>query len=179
MHGNIWVVQNPQGSAQSMALVIRFQVRPSITITMTESGESSDQPRSNSLFRGLQVLLADDDDVNRAVTRKLLEKLGCTVSAVSSGFECLSAIGPASSPFQIVILELQMPELDGFEVAIRIRKYRSRSWPLIVAMTASGDEDVWKKCSQIGMNGVIRKPVLLQEIAIELRKVLVQANKVV
>ncbi|KAK6254807.1 Signal transduction response regulator [Theobroma cacao] len=179
MHGNIWVVQNPQGSAQSMALVIRFQVRPSITITMTESGESSDQPRSNSLFRGLQVLLADNDDVNRAVTRKLLEKLGCTVSAVSSGFECLSAIGTASSPFQIVILELQMPELDGYEVALRIRKYRSRSWPLIVAMTASGDEDVWERCSQIGMNGVIRKPVLLQEIAIELRKVLTQANKVV
>ncbi|XWS39213.1 hypothetical protein CRYUN_Cryun18bG0031000 [Craigia yunnanensis] len=179
MHGNIWVVQNPQGSAQSMALVIRFQVRPSIGITITESGESSDQPRSNSLFRGLQVLLADDDDVNRAVTRKLLEKLGCTVSAVSSVFECLSAIGPASSPFQIVILELQMPELDGFEVAMRIQKFRSRSCPLIVAMTASAEKDIWQKCLKIGMNGVIRKPVLLQEIAIELRKVLMQANKFV
>ncbi|XVF38396.1 hypothetical protein REPUB_Repub20aG0098000 [Reevesia pubescens] len=179
MHGNIWVVQNPQGSARSMALVIRFQVRPSISISITEPGESSDQPRSNSLFRGLQVLLADDDDVNRAVTRKLLEKLGCIVSAVSSGFECLSAISPASSPFQIVILDLQMPELDGFEVAIRIRKFRSRSWPLIVAMTASADEDIWEKCFQIGMNGFIRKPVLLQEIAIELRKILKQANKVV
>ncbi|KAL4282366.1 hypothetical protein GQ457_03G029960 [Hibiscus cannabinus] len=96
MHGNIWVVQNPQGSAQSMALVIRFQVRPSISITINESGESLDQPCSNSLFKGLQVLLADD--VNRAVTRKLLEKLGCSVSTVSSGFDCLSSIGPASSP---------------------------------------------------------------------------------
>ncbi|XVF28655.1 hypothetical protein REPUB_Repub15cG0048800 [Reevesia pubescens] len=179
MHGNIWVVQNPQGSAQSMALVIRFQVRPSISITITESGESSDQPRSNSLFKGLQVLLADDDHMNCAVTRKLLEKLGCIVSAVSSGFECLSAIGPASSPFQIVIVELQMPELDGFEVATRIRKFRSCSWPLIVAMTAGTEEDIWAKCLQIGMNGVIRKPVLLQELAIELRKVLMQANKLV
>ncbi|XVE65884.1 hypothetical protein DITRI_Ditri08aG0035300 [Diplodiscus trichospermus] len=178
MHGNIWVVQNPQGFAQSMELVICFQVRPSISITITESGEPSNQPCSNSLFRGLQVLLADDDDVNRAVTRKLLEKLGCTVSAVSSGFECLSAIGHASSPFQIVILELQMPKLDGFEVAMRIRKIRSRNWPLIAAMTASVEENIWEKCLQIGMNGVIRKPVLLQEIAIELRKILMQANKV-
>ncbi|KAK8709682.1 hypothetical protein V6N13_060692 [Hibiscus sabdariffa] len=178
MHGNIWVVQNPQGSAQSMALVIRFQVRPSISITINESGESSDQPCSNSLFKGLQVLLADDDDVNRAVTRKLLEKLGCSVSAVSSRFDCLSSIGPASSPFQVVFLELQMPELDGYEVAMRIRKFRSHNWPFIVAMTASAEEDIWERCSQIGMNGVIRKPVLLQEIALELRKVLMQANKV-
>ena len=72
-----------------------------------------------------------------------------------------------------------MPELDGFEVAKRIQKFRSRSWPLIVAMTASAEEDILEKCSQIGMNGVIRKPVLLQEIAIELRKALMQANKVV
>ncbi|XVE77140.1 hypothetical protein DITRI_Ditri13aG0037700 [Diplodiscus trichospermus] len=64
------------------------------------------QTRSNFLFRGLPVLLANDDDVNRAVTRKLLETLGCIVSVVSSGFECLSAIGHASSPFQIVLLEL-------------------------------------------------------------------------
>ncbi|KAE8717646.1 Ethylene receptor 2 [Hibiscus syriacus] len=174
MHGNIWVVQNPQGSAQSMALVIRFQVRPSIN----EPGESSDQPCSNSLFKGLQVLLVEEDDVNRARTRKLLEKLGCSVSAVPSGFDCLSSIGPATSPFQIVFLELQMSKLDGYEVAMRIRKFRSRSWPLIVAMTASDEEDIWEKCSQIGINGVIRKPILLQEIAIELRKVLMQANEV-
>lgn len=178
MHGNIWVAQNPRGSAQSMALVIRFQLRPSISITINELGDSSDQPCSNSLFKGLQVLLADDDDLNRAVTRKLLEKLGCSVSAVTSGFECLTSIGPVSSPFQIIVLELQMPELDGFEVAMRIRKFRTHNWPLIVAMTASADDDTWERCSQIGINGVIRKPVLLQELAIELRKVLMQANKV-
>ncbi|KAE8731197.1 Ethylene receptor 2 [Hibiscus syriacus] len=144
MHGNIWVVQNPRGSAQNMALVIRFQVRPSISITINESGESSDQPCSNSLFKGLQVLLADDDDLNRA----------------------------------IVFLEVQMPDLDGYEVTMGIRKFRSRNWLLIVPMTASAEEDTWEKCSQIGINGVIRKPVMLQEIAIELRNILMQANHV-
>ncbi|XP_002529316.2 ethylene receptor 2 [Ricinus communis] len=178
MHGKIWVVPNSQGIPQSMGLVLRFQLRPSISIAISESGESSDHPHSNSLLRGLQVLLADADDVNRAVTRKLLEKLGCCVVTVSSGFECLSAVGPATS-FQIVLLDLQMPELDGFEVASRIRKFRSRSWPLIVALTACADEDVWERCVQIGMNGVIQKPILLQGIANELRRVLVQANKVI
>ncbi|KAK8548613.1 hypothetical protein V6N13_054603 [Hibiscus sabdariffa] len=178
MHGNIWVIKDPLGSAQSTALVIRFQIRPSIN-TITESGGSSDQPRSNSFFRGLHVLLADDDNVNRAVAGKLLEKLGCIVSVVSSGFECLSVIGSTTSPFQVVILELQMPELDGFEVATRIRKFRSQSWPLIVAMTASMDQEIWGKCLQAGMNGVIQKPALLHDIAVELRKVLIQANRVV
>ncbi|CBI23580.3 unnamed protein product, partial [Vitis vinifera] len=153
MQGNIWLVPNPQGFAKSMALVLRFQLQPSIGINISEPGESSEHPHSNSLFRGLQVLLADDDDTNRAVTRKLLEKLGCIVSVVSSGFECLGALGPAASSFQIVLLDLHMPELDGFEVAMRIRKFRSRSWPLIVALTASADEDVWERCLEIGMNG--------------------------
>jgi ethylene receptor len=179
MQGNIWVVPNHQGLAQSMGLVLRFQLRPSIAVAIPEPGESSEHTHSNSLFRGVQVLLVDDDNVNRAVTRKLLEKLGCTVTSVSSGFECLSAIGPSGSSFQIVLLDLHMPELDGFEVAMRIRKYRSHSWPLIVALTASADEDVWERCMHIGMNGIIRKPVLLQGIASELRRVLMQANKVV
>lgn len=179
MQGNIWVVPYPAGFDQSMALVLRFQLRPSSVIGISESENSSSAPQSNSIFQGLQVLLADESDVNRAVTKKLLQKLGCIVSTVGSGFECLSALGPAVTPFKIVLLDLHMSDLDGFEVALKIRKFRSRSWPLIVALTASGDEEVWARCSQIGMNGVVRKPVLLQGIADELRRVLVMANKVV
>ncbi|KAM7259051.1 hypothetical protein ACFE04_014792 [Oxalis oulophora] len=179
MQGNISVIPNARGLTQSMTLALRFQLRPSISIAISESGESSEYPHSNSIFRGLHVVLADHDDLNRAVTKKLLERLGCTVNAYASGFECLTALGPAASSYQIILLDLQMPELDGFEVATRIRKFRSRSWPLIVALTASGGDDVWEKCKQIGMNGIIRKPVQLQGIANELRRVLVQANKVV
>ncbi|KAH7522146.1 hypothetical protein FEM48_Zijuj07G0107400 [Ziziphus jujuba var. spinosa] len=177
MQGNIWVVPNSQGFAQSMALVLRLQRRPSIALTISE--DLSEHPNSNSLFRSLQVILADDDDVNRAVTKKLLEKLGCIVTALSSGFECLAAIGPAGSNIQIVLLDLHLPDLDGFEVAMRIRKFRSHSWPLIIALTASADEDMWERCRQIGINGVIRKPVVLQGIANELQRVMLQANKVV
>ncbi|KAF5752372.1 ethylene receptor family protein [Tripterygium wilfordii] len=179
MQGNIWVVPNPQGDTQSMTLVLRFQLRPSIALAISESGESLEHPNSNSLFRGLQVLLADDDDMNRAVTQRLLEKLGCIVSAVSSGFECLSAVGPGTSSFLIILLDLQMPELDGYEVAMRIRKFHSHSWPLMVALTVSADDDVWDRCLQSGINGVIRKPAQLQGIANELRRVLMLSNKVV
>eukprot|EP00258_Populus_trichocarpa_P010924 XP_002319094.1 protein EIN4 isoform X2 [Populus trichocarpa] len=177
MQGNIWISLNPLGFAQGMTLVLWFQIRPSYGRAIFAPGTSSEQPNSNSQFRGLRVVLADDDHVNRTVTKKLLEKLGCEVTAVSSGFECLSALSSAENSFILVVLDLQMPEMDGFEVATRIRKFRSRNWPLIIAVTASAEDNVWERCLQMGMNGVIRKPVLLQGMADELRRVLQRAGE--
>lgn len=174
MQGNIWILQNARGFAQSMTLLLRFQIRPSSGKAILTT---SDQPNSNSVFRGLRVVLADDDDVNRTVTKKLLEKLGCEVTAVSSGFECLGALSSSENSFRVVILDLQMPEMDGFEVAMRIRKFRSRNWPLIIALTASAEDNIWERCLQMGMNGVIRKPVLLHGLADELRRVLQRAGE--
>ncbi|KAL3634497.1 Enoyl-[acyl-carrier-protein] reductase [NADPH, B-specific] 2, mitochondrial [Castilleja foliolosa] len=177
MQGDIWVTSNPEGFDQSMALVLRFHIQPPITFGFSGHGESSFDNRvfSNSLLRGLKVLLADADDVNRAVTRKLLEKLGCVVNAVSSGYECLNAVGPASSSScQIVILDLQLPDLDGYEVTRRIRKFRSRSWPLIVAMTSNDVGDMMERSMQVGMNGVIQKPGTLREVSDELNRILLQ-----
>lgn len=177
MQGDIWMFPKLEGFDQSMTLVLRFKNRPSIVKSISEPDQSLDhRVQSNSLFRGLKVLLADADDVNRAVTRKLLQKLGCVVSVVSSGYECLSALAPAASSFQIVLLDLHLPDLDGFEVTMKIRKFRSRSWPLIVALTASDDGETRDKCFQIGMNGVIQKPGTLREIAYELKGILMQVH---
>ncbi|KAJ0818867.1 putative non-specific serine/threonine protein kinase [Helianthus annuus] len=179
MQGSIRVVPNPLGFDQSMSLVLRFQLRPSIMTALSETGESSDHdPQSNSIFTGLQVLFADEDNLNRVVTRKLLEKLGCVVTTMTSGSDCLAALTQPVSTYQVLILDLHMPDLDGFEVASRIRKFRSRSWPLIIGLTAGADEDLWERCIQIGMNGIVQKPVLLKSIADELRRVLIHSQKV-
>ncbi|KAI7751491.1 hypothetical protein M8C21_022565 [Ambrosia artemisiifolia] len=177
MQGKIWMSTNSQGYIQSTSLVLRFQIQQTFNRPMFDLGNFVDQPKSNSIFRGLQVILADDDGVNRMVTKKLLEKIGCQVTTVSSGFECLSSLGPTMSPFHVVILDLHMPEMDGFEVATRIRKFRSRNRPLIIALTASAEEQVWERCLQVGMNGVIRKPVLLRGLENELRTVLQRAGE--
>lgn len=175
MQGNIWISPNQVGFAGSMTLVLRFETRPSFGRSSFVPGSSLDQPRSNPQFRGLRVILADDDDVNRTVTKKLLEKLGCQVLAVSSGFECLSAVAAAENTCRVVLLDIHMPEMDGFEVAMRIRKLRSRNWPFIIAVTASAEEHVKERCLQMGMNGLIRKPVVLQGLADELQRVLQRA----
>ncbi|TQE02222.1 hypothetical protein C1H46_012223 [Malus baccata] len=172
MQGNICISMNLVDFAESMTLVLRFQIVSSTGRSIYPLGNTLEQPNSNSQFSGLWVIVADDDDVNRTVTSKLLEKLGCQVTAVSSGFECLSALTAAENSFQIVVLDLHMPEMDGFEVAMRIRKFCSRSWPSIIALTASAEEHIWERCLQLGMNGLIRKPVLLQGMADELCRVL-------
>ncbi|KAL7185014.1 hypothetical protein ACSBR2_027037 [Camellia fascicularis] len=176
LQGNIWISLNSQDRAQSMTFALKLQIQP-FRRAMFELGNLSEQPKVNTIFKGLKVIFADDDDVNRTVTKKMLEKLGFQVSAVSSGSECLSAIGPTGNSFQVVILDIHMPEMDGFEVAMRIRKFRRNNRPLIVALTASAEEYVWERCLQMGMNGVIRKPVLLSGMADELRRVLQQANE--
>ncbi|KAM5561666.1 protein EIN4 [Rosa sericea] len=177
MQGNIWMSMNPINLAESMTLVLRFQVLHSFGRAMYVAGNLLEQPNSNSEFRGLRVVVADDDNVNRTVTAKLLQKLGCQVSTVSSGFDCLSTLGSAENPFQVVVLDLHMPEMDGFEVAMRIRKFHNPNWPLIIALTASAEEDVWEKCLQMGMNGLIRKPVILKGMSDELRRVLQRAGE--
>ncbi|OIV95032.1 hypothetical protein TanjilG_10852 [Lupinus angustifolius] len=172
MQGNIWISTNSLGLAQGMTLLLKFQTGPSLRRSIPAPKEFS-----NMQFRSFKVVLADDDGVNRTVTKKLLEKLGCQVTAVSSGFECLGAISASGNSFKIIVLDLHMPEMDGFEVARRIRKFHSRNWPLIIALTASAEKHVKEKCLQVGMQGLIRKPILLHELADELRTVLQRAGE--
>uniref|UniRef100_A0A1D1XG70 Ethylene receptor n=1 Tax=Anthurium amnicola TaxID=1678845 RepID=A0A1D1XG70_9ARAE len=172
MHGRIWAVANSQGISDSTTLLLRFQLHPSGIIS--EPGRSSDQLQQpfSSLFKGLKVLLADDDDIRRAINVKLLQKLGCLVSSVSSGSQCLSFLGTSNTRFDLIVLDVEMHNTDGFDLAMRIQKFRSGNWPLILALAASTQENIWEKCLQSGMHGLIQKPITLQGMAQELRRVL-------
>ncbi|XP_042029663.1 ethylene receptor 2-like [Salvia splendens] len=177
MQGDIWMVPNPEGFHQSMVLVLQFQARASFAVDILEQEQYIKRVQSNSVFKGLQILLADADAGNRAVTRRLLEKLGCIVTAVSSGSECLRAVGPSVPPFQVVLLDIHLPDLDGFEVAEELRKDKSRDWLLIVAFTASDDEETRAKCLEVGMDGVLAKPGSSRDLARELECILLRPSR--
>ncbi|KAI4338630.1 hypothetical protein MLD38_023665 [Melastoma candidum] len=175
MQGSIWIASRPQGLPQRMTLVLRFQL-------LSSWGEAASLFHGDThltQFTGLRVLLADDDSVNKAVTKKLLEKLGCQVTTVSSGMECLAALTRAENSYRVVLLDLHMHDIDGFDVTMRIRKFRSQSRPLIVALTVNAEERIWERCLLAGMNGVIWKPIVLQGLSDELRRVLQRAGDVV
>ncbi|KAF3791527.1 Ethylene receptor 2 [Nymphaea thermarum] len=176
MQGNIWL--DRRGLGESMNLVLRLQVDQSKPLFNEHA--LSEHLRS-SILKGLKVLIVDGDGANRAATRMMLEKLGCRVSAVASGLDCLSVIGCNSDPwdpFQAVILDIQLPEVDGLEVARRVRK-TNIMWPLIIALTLSADDGLEEKCLQAGMNGVIRKPILLDAMGDELIRIIQHGNPIV
>ncbi|KAF3793612.1 EIN4 protein [Nymphaea thermarum] len=178
MQGNIWVVSGRRGPAESMTLLLKLRPQQTIRVP-TEPGSS--ELLSRSILKGLNILVADGDSANLTATRKILEKLGCRVSVVGSGFDCLNALACLSDPWdpiRVVILDIYMAGMDGCEVAHRIRK-SSGLWPLIVALTASTDDDIQEKCLQVGINGIIRKPVLLEAMADELTRIIHQGGPVV
>lgn len=106
----------------------------------------------------LHVLVAEDNAVNQRVTCAFLERLGCTVEVVADGRAAVAACGSAA--YDAVLMDLQMPDLDGFEATALIRAGGGPSAQApILALTAATREQERERCLAIGMNDVLRKPL--------------------
>jgi CheY-like chemotaxis protein len=116
-----------------------------------------------------RVLLAEDNVVNQKVATRMLEKLGCRIDVVANGLEAVEAVKRV--PYDLILMDCQMPELDGFGAAARIREHErpGRRTP-IVALTASVLESDRKRCLAAGMDDFLAKPVSLLTIAGALRR---------
>ena len=121
---------------------------------------------------GLHILLAEDNRVNQTLATRLLAKDGHTVVIAGDGREALAALDRES--FDLILMDVQMPEMDGFEAtaAIRIREKDTGAYIPIVAMTAramSGDRE---KCVSAGMDDYVSKPVSLAELSAAISRVM-------
>ena len=119
----------------------------------------------------LRVLLTDDVAMNQMVATRLLEKQGHTVRVASSGREALAAL--EHEGFDLAFLDVEMPDLDGFETtaAIRAREKGTGQHLRIVAMTAHAMTGDKERCLQAGMDGYLSKPIDAAAIAQEIRRV--------
>jgi signal transduction histidine kinase/CheY-like chemotaxis protein len=107
-----------------------------------------------------RVLVVDDSSINQLVAVRMLEKAGCRCDVAANGLEAVSAL--ASAPYDLVFMDCQMPEMDGFEATRRIRA-QGRRVP-IIAMTAGAMVGDRERCLEAGMDDYIAKPVQTPEL---------------
>ena len=112
---------------------------------------------------GARILLAEDNEINRRIAMHILEKAGHRVEAVPNGRTAVEAM--AQSSFDLVLMDVQMPEMDGIEAATMIRRLEgaSRHVP-IIAMTASAMAGDRERCLGAGMDDYISKPVRREQL---------------
>ncbi|MEM9453782.1 MAG: response regulator [Myxococcota bacterium] len=111
---------------------------------------------------GLRVLLAEDNLVNQRVAQLSLERLGLRADVVSSGLEAIAAVRQQS--YDVVLMDVHMPELDGLAATRRIRADPSVIQPIIVAVTANATTRDREQCIEAGMDAYISKPYRLDEL---------------
>ena len=110
-----------------------------------------------------RILLAEDNAMNQKLAVRLLEKLGYSTEIVGNGREAVEAV--TAGGFDIVLMDVQMPELDGLEATRRIRAQAPTPRPWIVAMTANAMEGDREACLAAGMDGYISKPIRPEALA--------------
>jgi CheY-like chemotaxis protein len=117
----------------------------------------------------LRILLAEDNPVNQKVALQMLSKLGYEADAAANGLEVLQAL--ESHPYDVVLMDVQMPEMDGLEAAKAIRKRMpSTSRPRIIAFTAYALDGDRKMCFEAVVDDYMSKPIRMEELRSKLAK---------
>ena len=110
-------------------------------------------------LKGLRILLAEDNDINQQIAIELLGGDGASVTVACNGREAMEELEAAPTGFDIVLMDLQMPEMDGYQATARIRAdARFASLP-VIAMTAHATIEERQRCLAAGMNDHISKPI--------------------
>ncbi len=129
-------------------------------------------------FRGLQVLLAEDNEVNQRVVRIMLESRGHSVTSVADGLQAVELSDQRN--FDVILMDVSMPIMDGLEATAEIRRREresGRHLP-IIALTAHAMTGDKERCLQAGMDGYLAKPIKANEIVEAMRALLPDAATV-
>ncbi len=165
MGGRIWV-ESEHGRGSTFTFTARFGVSSSGTKSLgpglTRSSPLS--PPTPRWARPLRILLAEDNPVNQVVASERLQRAGHSVVVVDNGRRALAAL--ADQAFDLVLLDIQMPELDGFATLEAIRAAEVVGQPRlpVVALTANALEGDRERCLAAGFDGYVSKPIRVTDL---------------
>ncbi len=164
MGGNIWVEKKEgPGTTFVFTVLLKKYHQPPKPNACDDQLESLPDP--------LQILIAEDNEINQIVLRKILEKQGHAVTVVTNGHDVLRAVEQAS--YDIVFMDVQMPGLNGLEATRKLRATVPKDQcPMIVAVTANALKDDREICLAAGMDDYISKPIKSKPVLAVLEHVL-------
>jgi signal transduction histidine kinase/ligand-binding sensor domain-containing protein/CheY-like chemotaxis protein len=158
MGGRIWV-ESEAGAGSRFHFTARFQT------TEGETAHAAVRAAATAASGApARILVAEDNRVNQLLTVRMLERMGHAVTTAHTGAEALAAI--EREPFDLVLMDVQMPEMDGLEATRAIR--RSGDRVPVIALTAHAMKGDRERCLDAGMSGYLTKPVQLAELAAEI-----------
>jgi CheY-like chemotaxis protein len=173
--GKISVDSDP-GKGSTFTVHLPFEkVNETTTQLSTQTFSSQD---TLVQMRGAAILVVEDNAVNQLLVKKVLEKTGCTIDIASNGIEAIACL--KSRKYDVVLMDVQMPEMDGYEATTYIRTKFSA--PLsqipIIAMTAHAFGSDVTQCISVGMNDYISKPFKAEDLYAKISKHLERADQI-
>jgi signal transduction histidine kinase/CheY-like chemotaxis protein len=168
MGGEIEVSSSP-GRGTTFTAKVRLPIsesadgEPASTSAPSEPPVLADELRGR--YAGKRVLVVEDGVVNQRITKAMMQKLGFEVEIAEDGRIALEKVATANPPFDLVLMDVHMPEMDGLEATRELRKLHSAEALPIIALTADAFEDDQQASRQAGMNGHVTKPTRLAALA--------------
>jgi len=169
MQGSIYV-ESQQGSGSTFFIKVPLEVISYAELNENINPGYNDNYEDKLLtdFAPIRVLLVEDNDLNQKIVSQMLVNYGFEITVANDGLECLRLL--QENHFDVILMDMQMPVMDGYETTRMIRQYEELQHIPVIAMTAHAMAGDREKCLASGCTSYIAKPFKAEELAREIRK---------
>ena len=172
MMGGTIEVESQKGVGTEFIIRLELRLQAETGVANEDGTKQHGHAEGGTEFAGKRLLLAEDNELNREIACMLLSKYGFVIDTAENGQEAVDLVA-ASAPdyYDLVLMDIQMPVMDGHEATRRIRNLEDKELAKVpvVAMTANAFDEDRKAAKECGMNGFISKPINMQEVVQALR----------